>query len=64
MITLRDAAGIESSAVSDRRGFYKVRGTASEVVVTVVKGGYGTAESRFDLTQSTVLNFSLTPLLR
>jgi len=63
LITLRDAAGTESTAVSDRRGFYRVRGTASEVVVRAAKEGYRTRESRFDLTESTVLNFSLTPLL-
>ena len=63
LITLRDASGTESTALTDRRGFYKVRGTASEVVVSVVKEGYSTRESRFDLTESTVLNFSLTPRL-
>jgi hypothetical protein len=63
LITLRDAAGTENTAVSDRRGFYTVQGTASEVVVSVAKEGYDTRESRFDLTESTVLNFSLTPVL-
>ena len=63
LITLRDAAGTASMAVSDRRGFYQVPGTASEVVVSVAKEGYGTRESRFALTESTVLNFSLAPIL-
>ena len=62
LITLRDATGIESTALSDFRGFYRVQGTASEVVVSVAKEGYSTRESRFDLTESTVLNFSLTPV--
>ena len=64
LITVRDAAGTESTAMSDRRGYYKVRATASEVVVSVVKEGYSTRESQFDLTESIVLNFSLTPMLR
>jgi hypothetical protein len=64
LITLRDAAGIESTAVSDRHGFYRVQATASEVVVSVVKEGYSAGESRFDLAESTVLNFSLAPVLR
>ena len=63
LITLRDAAGTENTALSDRRGFYQVQGTPSAVVVSVVKEGYSTGESRFDLTESTVLNFSLTPML-
>lgn len=61
-ITLRDAAGAESTAVSDRRGFYRVRATAGDVVVSAAKEGYATRESRFEVTDSTVLNFSLSPL--
>lgn len=62
MITLRDADGAESTAVSDRRGFYRVRAAPGEVVVSAAKEGYTTRESRFEVTDSTVLNFSLSPL--
>jgi hypothetical protein len=62
MITLRDADGAESTAVSDRRGFYRVRAAAGEVVISAAKEGYSTRESRFEVTDSTVLNFSLSPL--
>jgi hypothetical protein len=31
------------------------------VLVTAAKEGYETRESRFDVTESTVLNFALTP---
>jgi hypothetical protein len=62
VITLRDEDGDESTAVSDRRGFYRVRAAAGEVVVRAAKDGYSTRESRFEVTDSTVLNFSLTPL--
>ena len=37
--------------------------TAGEVTVSVSKDGYQTRELRFDVTDDTVLNFSLTPLL-
>ena len=62
MVTLRDADGAESTAVSDRRGFYRVRAVAGDVVVSAAKEGYSTRESRFEMTDSTVLNFSLSPL--
>ena len=62
IITLRDADGAESTAVSDRRGFYQVRAAAGEVVISAAKEGYSTRESRFEVTDSTVLNFSLSPL--
>ena len=63
VITLRDAEGAESTATSDRRGFYLIRTSVGEVVVTAAKEGYNTRESRFDVTDSTVLNFGLAPLL-
>lgn len=63
VITLRDAQGAENTAMSDRRGFYSIRATPGEVVVTATKAGYNTRESRFDVTDSTVLNFGLSPLL-
>ena len=63
VITLRDAQGAENTATSDRRGFYLIRASLGEVVVTAAKEGYNTRESRFDVTDSTVLNFGLAPLL-
>ena len=63
VITLRDAQGAENTTKSDRRGFYLIRASLGEVVVTAAKEGYNTRESRFDVTDSTVLNFGLTPLL-
>ena len=63
VITLKDAQGAERTATSDRRGFYLIRASLGEVVVTAAKQGYNTRESRFDVTDSTVLNFGLTPLL-
>ena len=61
LITVRDATGGETTALSDRTGFYSVRAAMGMVVVTASKDGYETRLSRFDVTESTVLNFSLTP---
>ena len=63
VITLRDAEGAESTAMSDGRGYYRINATVGEVVVTATKDGYNPRESRFDVTDSTVLNFGLAPLL-
>jgi len=62
LITLRDAQGAERTATTDRRGFYSVRATAGEVLVIAAKDGYNTRESRFEVSDSTVLNFGLEPV--
>ena len=62
LITLRDAQGAERTATTDRRGFYSVRAMQGEVVVIAAKEGYNTRESRFEVTDSTVLNFGLEPV--
>jgi hypothetical protein len=59
LIVLRDAAGTESTAVSDQRGFYMLRAAPGVVVVSAAKEGYDTEKSQFDISASTVLNFSL-----
>ena len=61
VITVRNATGQETRALSDRRGFYSARAAMGMVVVTAAKEGYETRQSRFDVTGSTVLNFGLTP---
>ena len=61
LITLRDAQGAESTATTDHRGFYSVRAMQGEVVVSAAKEGFSTRESRFEVTDSTVLNFGLEP---
>ena len=53
----------KDDAAVRRRGFYLIRASLGEVLVTAAKEGYNTRESRFDVTDSTVLNFGLTPLL-
>ena len=61
LITLRDAEGTVNTAVSDHRGFYTIRAAPGVVLVRVAKDGYDTRESHVALTDSIVLNFSLTP---
>jgi hypothetical protein len=61
VITVRNATGQETTALSDRRGFYSVSAAMGMVVVTAAKEGFETRQSRFDVTESTVLNFGLTP---
>jgi Carboxypeptidase regulatory-like domain len=63
LVSLRNEDGVEFTARSDERGFYRIRATAGEVVMTAAKEGYTTRESRFDVTDSTVLNFGLAPVV-
>jgi hypothetical protein len=61
LITVNAADGEVTTASSDQRGFYRVVAATGSVVVTAAKAGYATRESRFDVEDSTVLNFSLLP---
>jgi hypothetical protein len=61
VITVTEEDGETSSARTDSVGFYSVRAATGPVVVTASKDGYKTRQSRFDVTDSTVLNFSLRP---
>ena len=61
VITVKAADGRETRASSDDRGFYTVRAVTGAVLVTAAKSGYTTRESRFEVEDSTVLNFSLMP---
>ena len=61
VITVTEDDGETSSARTDGAGFYSVRAATGTVVVTASKEGYKTRQSRFDVTDSTVLNFSLRP---
>ena len=61
LITVTDERGEESSARTDDAGFYSVRAAVGAVVVTASKDGYKTREARFEVSDITVLNFSLRP---
>ena len=61
VITVTEEDGETSSARTDSVGFYNVRAATGPVVVTASKDGYKTRQSRFDVTDSTVLNFALRP---
>ena len=62
LITLTDAGGAESTALTDHRGFYSIEAKPGEVVVTATKEGFSTRQSRFAIAESTVLNFGLEPM--
>ena len=61
LITVTGEDGEESSGRTDEAGFYTVRAAIGAVVVTASKDGYKTREARFEVSESTVLNFSLRP---
>jgi hypothetical protein len=61
LITVRNATGQETTTLSNGGGFYSVGAAIGMVLVTAAKEGYETRQSRFDVTESTVLNFALTP---
>jgi hypothetical protein len=61
VITVLNATGQETTALSNRAGFYSVGAAIGIVLVTAAKEGYETRQSRFDVSESTVLNFGLTP---
>ena len=61
LITVTDEDGAASSATTNGAGFYSVRAATGPVVVTASKEGYRTRLARFEVTDSTVLNFSLRP---
>jgi len=61
VIAVRDSTGSETTTVSDRSGYYNLRAAMGMVVVTASKPGYETRQTRFDVAESTVLNFSMKP---
>jgi len=61
VITVTEEDGEASTARTDSAGFYSIRAAAGPVVVTASKDGYKTRQSRFDVTDNTVLNFALRP---
>jgi hypothetical protein len=63
VITVLNATGQETTVLSNRAGFYSVGAAIGIVLVTAAKEGYETRQSRFDVSESTVLNFGLTPNL-
>lgn len=63
LITVQEAEGLPRTAETDDVGFYTVSVRGGTVSVTASKDGYATRASNFDLSKSTVLNFSLAPSL-
>jgi carboxypeptidase family protein len=61
LITVQGAEGSPRTAKTNGKGFYIVSVPAGTISITASKEGYATRASNFDLSKSTVLNFSLTP---
>jgi carboxypeptidase family protein len=61
MITVQEADGSPQTVMSNGVGFYAVAVRAGTISITASKVGYATRVSSFDLSNSTVLNLSLTP---
>lgn len=60
LITIEPADGSQRTAVTNDEGFYTLSATAGPIAITAAKAGYETKRSQFDLSNDTVLNFSLT----
>ena len=61
-VTVKDATGAAATTLTDEWGFYTVPASLGPVVVTAEKPGYKSRVSRFELVDSTVLNFALRPV--
>jgi len=61
LITVTEQSGGTSSAQTNSLGYYSVPTSTGTVVVTATKEGYRTRQSKFEVTDSTVLNFGLRP---
>ncbi len=61
LITVEQADRSPRTGRSDAVGFYTLSVRAGTISITASKAGYGTRASSFDMSISTVLNFSLAP---
>lgn len=61
VISVQEADGSPQTVMSNGLGFYSVAVRAGTISITASKIGYATRVSSFDLSDSTVLNFSLKP---
>lgn len=61
LITVEQAEAPARTAKTDSVGFYTVVVRGGAVSITASKTGYASRASMFELSTSTVLNFSLTP---
>jgi hypothetical protein len=63
LITVEQADGSQHTALTNAGGFYTVSVLSGLISISATKAGFETNRSQFDLVNSTVLNFSLTPIL-
>jgi Carboxypeptidase regulatory-like domain len=61
LITVQEAEGPSHTATTDGAGFYTISVRAGAISISASKVGFVTRRSRFDMSKSTVLNFTLIP---
>ena len=61
LVTVQEDDGLPRTVISDEVGFYTVAVRAGTIWITASKVGYATRVSTLNFSDSTVLNFSLTP---
>ena len=61
LITVQQVEGSPRTATSDAHGFYTVSVMSGPVSITASKSGYVARASQVDVSDDTVLNFSLMP---
>jgi hypothetical protein len=61
LITVQQVEGSPRTATSDAHGFYTVSVMSGPVSITASKSGYVARVSQVDVSDDTVLNFSLMP---
>jgi carboxypeptidase family protein len=62
LVTVQESGGTTRTAQTNGAGFYVVSVRIGTVSVIASKEGYTTGGANFDLSNNTVLNFSLTPI--
>ncbi len=61
LITVQQVEGSPRTATSDAHGFYTVSVMSGPISITASKSGYVARASHVDLSDDTILNFSLMP---
>lgn len=61
LITIEQADGVLLTARTNATGFYAIWATGGVISISATKPGFRAKRTQFELTDDTVLNFSLTP---
>ena len=61
LVEVNQSDGSSLTATTNANGFYRIVARRGAVTITASKDGYESTQWQFDLTNDTVLNFSLSP---